>query len=536
MPARVYKQALVADSRPWDTIVIGSGIGGLATAALLAQRGQRVLVLERHYVAGGFTHTFERKGYEWDVGIHYVGEMQRKNSVLRRVCAAVSDGKMAWAPMPEVYDRAVFGAAGQETVYDFPAGRENLKSKLKGYFPGEETAIDRYFDRVDEVARASRGYFMEKALPPAPAALAAPFLRRKFLKLSDKTTWEVLSSLTKNEKLIGVLTTQYGDYGLPPRQSSFAIHAIVARHYYEGGSYPVGGAASIAESIFPVIEAAGGRVLVKAEVSEILTDGKQAIGVRLSDGTEIRSRQVVSDAGVLNTFGRLMASEKSNAAGMAQKLGQVSPSLAHVCLYIGLKGSAAEHQLPQANYWIYPGYDHDKNIERYVQDPNAPLPVTYVSFPSAKDPSWEAKHPGISTMEAVGFVPYQWFQKWEDTHWMKRGADYEALKERLAERLFENVYRMVPQIRGKVDYHEVSTPLTTRHFSNYAHGEIYGIDHTPARFRLRWLRPTTPWKGLFLTGQDIVSVGFGGALMGGVLTASAMLGKNVLGEILKSER
>ncbi len=531
MPARVYKADLAQE--PWDIVVIGSGIGGLSAAALLAREGRRVLVLERHYVAGGFTHTFERKGYQWDVGIHYVGEMQRKNSVLRKVCDAVSGGRLAWAPMPEVYDRAVFLKEGGEEIYDFVAGRENLKARLKAYFPGETNAIDRYFNLVDEVARAARGYFMEKALPPIPAAVAAPFLRRRFLKLSDRTTWDVLSSLTKNEKLIGVLTTQYGDYGLPPRQSSFAIHAIVARHYFEGGSYPVGGAESIAESVLPEIESAGGRVLVKAEVAEIFLENGRAAGVRLSHGDEIRAKTVVSDAGVFNTFGKMLPSSLSESLGLTRRLGQVSPSLAHVCLYLGLKGTAAEHGLPAANFWVYPGYNHDANLADYVRDFEAPLPVTYISFPSAKDPDWDRKRPETATMEAVGFVPYEWFRKWRGTPWKKRGSDYEDLKARLAERLFENVYRMVPQIRGKVDYSEVSTPLTTRHFANYDHGEIYGLDHTPERFRLRWLRPRTPVPGLFLTGQDVASVGFGGALMGGVLAASAVLGKDVLGAILK---
>ncbi|HSA60225.1 MAG TPA: NAD(P)/FAD-dependent oxidoreductase [bacterium] len=531
MPARVYKTDLAKES--WDAVVIGSGIGGLSAAALLAREGRRVLVLERHYVAGGFTHTFERKGYRWDVGIHYVGEMQRKNSVLRKVCDAVSGGRLTWAPMPEVYDRAVFHQNGRDEVYDFVAGRENLKSRLKDYFPGEGPVIDGYFDLVDEVSRAARGYFMEKALPPIPAAVAAPFLRRRFLKLSDRTTWDVLSSLTKNEKLIGVLASQYGDYGLPPRRSSFAIHAIVARHYYEGGSYPAGGAESIAEAIFPEIEGAGGRVLVKAEVAEILVENGRAAGVRLANGDRIAAKTVVSDAGVFNTFGKMLPSPLSESLGLTRKLRQVSPSLAHVCLYIGLKGTAADHGLPASNFWVYPGYDHDANIANYIRDPEAPLPVTYISFPSAKDPDWDRKHPGTATMEAVGFVPYEWFEKWRDTPWMKRGGDYEGLKSKLAGRLLENVYRMVPQIRGKVDYSEVSTPLSTRHFANYDHGEIYGLDHTPERFRLRWLRPRTPVDGLYLTGQDVASVGFGGALMGGVLAASVVLGKNVLEGILR---
>jgi all-trans-retinol 13,14-reductase len=531
MTARVYKSDLAKEK--WDAVVIGSGIGGLAAAALLARVGRRVAVLERHYVAGGFTHTFERKGYQWDVGIHYVGEMHRKNSVLRKVCDAVSGGRLSWAPMPEVYDRAVFVDEDREEIYDFAAGRENLKARLKAYFPAEAGAIDGYFGLVDEVARAARGYFMEKALPPLPAAVAAPFLRRRFLKLSDRTTWDVLSSLTKNQKLIGVLTAQYGDYGLPPRRSSFAIHAIVARHYFEGGSYPVGGAERIAETVIPAIEEAGGQVLVKAEVQEILIENGRVTGVRMANGDRIETGLVISDAGVFNTFGKLLPPDIADGTGLRGRLKHVSRSLAHVCLYLGLKGTAAEHRLPQANFWIYPGYDHDANIARYLDNPGEPLPVTYLSFPSAKDPEWDRVHPGTATMEAVGFVPYAWFQKWAGSKWMKRGSDYEDLKKQLANRLLENVHRMVPQIKGKVDYSEVSTPLTTRHFANYDHGEIYGIDHTPERFRLRWLRPRTPLDGLYLTGQDIASVGFGGALMGGVLAASAVLGRNILGEILK---
>src|SRR5215470_17624986 len=88
-------------NRAYDVIVIGSGIGGLAAAAILSKAGKKVLVLERHYTAGGFTHTFQRKGYEWDVGVHYIGEVHRKNSVLRRAFDFLSDGQLDWAPMPE---------------------------------------------------------------------------------------------------------------------------------------------------------------------------------------------------------------------------------------------------------------------------------------------------------------------------------------------------------------------------------------------------------------------------------------------------
>src|SRR4051794_25632705 len=102
----------------FDAIVIGSGIGGLSAAALLSRAGKRVLVLERHYVVGGLTQTFKRRGYEWDVGLHYMGDVHRPGSRLRAVFDYVSDGALQWAPMPEVYNRIVIG----DRRYDYVAG------------------------------------------------------------------------------------------------------------------------------------------------------------------------------------------------------------------------------------------------------------------------------------------------------------------------------------------------------------------------------------------------------------------------------
>jgi len=109
------------------------------------------------------------------------------------------------------------------------------------------------------------------------------------------------------------------------------------------------------------------------------------------------------------------------------------------------------------------------------------------------------------------------------------------MKEQYAQRLLETLYKYVPQVKGKVDYYELSSPLSTKNSTSYENGEIYGIEHTLERFRLKFLRPRTPIKNLYLTGQDVVTAGIGGALFGGILTASAILNKNVIGDVLKRE-
>ena len=112
------------------------------------------------------------------------------------------------------------------------------------------------------------------------------------------------------------------------------------------------------------------------------------------------------------------------------------------------------------------------------------------------------------------------------------GAEYEDLKARLTERLLDQLYAAVPAVRGKVDHAELSTPLSTQHFTGHARGEMYGLSATPDRFRLR-LGAQTPIPGLFLTGQDLSSLGVVGALFGGALTASSVLRRNVLRRTLK---
>ncbi len=513
----------------YDAIVIGSGMGGLAAAAFLAKHGhKRVLVLERHYTAGGFTHVFRRPDFEWDVGLHYIGQVHDPRSETRRLFDDITDGKLAWAPMPEVYDRVVIG----DRAYGLVAGADRFRETLQGYFPREARAIERYLDTVGACVRASSMYFAEKVVPAPMAWVLGPLMRARFLRYARRTTLEVLQGITRDPELIAVLTGQYGDYGLPPGQSSFAMHAAVVAHYLEGASYPVGGAGQIAATVVPLIEAAGGAVLVGAEVGEILVREGRATGVRMADGRELRGPIVISDAGLVNTFGRLLPKEVAASTAIGDAAAKVAPSAAHLCLYVGFKRTAEELGLNGTNVWILPDADHDGSFARYLRNPEAPFPFVFISFPSAKDPSFQTRYPGRATCEIITGAPYEWFARWAETRWKHRGTDYEEFKGRFAERLLEQLHIHVPQVRGKVDFHELSTPLTTQHFSAHPHGEIYGLAPTPDRFRMR-LRAKTPIRGLFLAGQDLCMGGVTGALFGGAMAASAVLRRNVLRDILK---
>lgn len=529
--SRSYKQHRDLGDR-WDVIVVGSGIGGLSAAATLSKLARkRVLVLERHYRAGGFTHTFRRPGYEWDVGVHYIGDVSHPRAAGRRLFDFLTDGKLEWADMGDVYDRIILG----NDAYDFVKGLDRFRERMHGYFPADADAIDAYLERVIATAKKAQLFFAEKAMPPLVSKLVGGMMRRPVLKEATRTTREVLEELTSNQELIGVLTGQFGDYGLVPAKSSFFIHAMVASHYFRGAAYPIGGSARIAETITPVIEASGGEVVTNADVTEILIEDGRAVGVRLADGRPLHAPVIVSDAGIANTFEHLLPHDVAEAAGLTKKAKEVAASIAHLSLYIGLEGTTEELELEKTNLWVYRDHRHEENIERFIADLDAPLPLVYLSFPSAKDPDFHRRHPGRSTIEAITLGSYEQFRPWEDTSWKKRGARYEELKASLSERLLDTVYRHAPATRGKVEIAELSTPLSTRNFAAHPRGEIYGLAHTPRRFEQRWLRPRTPIEGLYLTGADIASCGVMGALIGGMLCCSAVLKGNVLGQVLKHE-
>lgn len=505
----------------YDAIVIGSGIGGLCCAALLAKAGQKVCVLEQHYTAGGYTHTYEREGYEWDVGVHYIGEVHKPWSMIRRVFDVISDSKLQWAEMDEHYDHVVID--GQP--FRYLAGRDNFKTEIKKHFPDESAAIDQYVDLISEVSAKVPKFFAGQALP-RPLGILYNKLRPYFLPdYFFKTTREVLEGLTKNEKLIGVLTAQWGDYGLPPAQAAFMMHAMVAKHYITGGNYPVGGSISIAKHIIPVIEAAGGHVFTYAGVEEILVKNNKAYGVRLAkDGHEIHAAKIISNAGLWPTYARLLNDKVQQQHKLKNLLPKTKLSASHVCIYAGFKGDAKTLNIPKTNYWLYPDFNHDTNVQKFMDSPGLDFPVVYISFPSAKDPEWNQRYPNKSTVEIVAPTFPQWFEKWKGSTWNKRGADYEAFKAEITQVLLEQLYQHHPQLRDALDFVELSTPLSTEWFQWNMEGEIYGIDHSVERFKQHWLHSQTPIKNLYLTGADIVTAGVGGALMGGVLTASRILG------------
>ena len=525
---------MTTESERYDAIVIGSGIGGLTCASLLAQlRGLRVLVLERHWRLGGFTHSFSRPNAgPWPVGLHYVGQMGDGDPV-RAVMDLVTGHRLGWSPMPDPFERFHFPTFTAEQSSDPGVHLASLTER----WPREADAVVRYFSAVDEAYE----YFASRILPRRSASERprTSGSQRSF-GLAHLTTREALDAAgVQSPELRAVLTAQWGNYGLPPGRSSFVAHAIVTRHFRNGGWFPSDGSAGLADGARAEIEAAGGACRTAHEVERVLVERDRAIGVRVrrrhawkGEHRDYLAPLVISDAGASTTFRALLPPDSPGAAEALRALSPLDEGSSAVQLFVALRDSPASLGARGENHWMFAGCDHDVLFERRNGLADGIVATAYLSFPSLKAEATPHHH----TAELVAPLDYAPLAPWKDGVWRRRGREYETVKERISSALLAFADRHLPGLLPLTESTELGTPLTVERFTGHRGGAIYGLAPVPQRFAMQCLDVATPIRGLLLTGSDVAAAGIVGALMGGVATAGYVLGPGGMARVLAAAR
>jgi all-trans-retinol 13,14-reductase len=500
----------------FDAIVIGSGIGGLACACALTRVGYKVLVLEQHFEPGGLTQTFNRNGFTFDVGLHYLGEMGEHGSA-RKVLDWLSNGAIQFTSIGPVYDTVHF--PGNFEI-QFARPEAALKLELKERFPASHAEIDAFFVALARASDAGYRVFAERAMPRMLGRIHRLWHVKEINKWWGRSTERVLTEMISDPRLRAVLCAQRGDYGPDPRESSFGMHALIMRHYLGGAYYPVGGSKAFASALIPVIEKGGGKVRTRARVTGLTVEKGAIAGVLLKDGTKLRCPLVFSDAGAHNTILKLLP-PALRESDWARELISLKPSVAHVQLYLGLEGDIGARGATKSNHWFYETWDVGAGIWRDpVEEQNAP--ALFVSFPSLKDSADDAGSRFRHTAEVAVFTSWEIFRPWEDSKIGRRPAQYLELKQIIEDHLMAQFQRYFPGLATLIVFAELSTPLSTVAFTGALHGGVYGLEASPRRFLSTKLRASTPVNGLYLTGQDVASSGVTGAMMGGMLAAATL--------------
>lgn len=510
-----------------DTIVIGSGLGGLGIASLLAQReGHKVLILEANAVPGGCTHVHELGNFEFNSGLHSVGDMDPRlgRGMLRPTADFITQGKLEWAKMPDVHEVASFADAR----YNWYSSQEANLDWLDRDFHGQGDARA-YYELEKSVERGSTGFGLSKLLPhwmpeglrdAAYGALGGGW--RKYMKRDALSVMR--NELGFSQRLAGVFSYMYGNYGRTPDRVPFAVHSICLYHYHSGAYYPVGGPGQFAETIIPIVEAAGGQLAVSSPVQRILVEGDRAVGVRLADGNELRAKRVVSDASAWVTFNQLLEPEVAERHGYRRRLESLDPSPAHVYLFMGYD---EDIDLPKHIVWRMPradgidAYDLVGGDNRYKLEGKVEGLPCYVVAPSARDPLWKQRRPNSSTVIVLAEAADGWSERCQKDPTFK-----EDLLGRVGEALRKVAEEEMPQLRGKTPaFIRTGVPVGCNPFS--WEGCSYGLEPSGERFvdHAHWLHPRTSIDGLFLTGQDTFAPGIAGALFSARITYASLTGK-----------
>ncbi|XP_060795431.1 inactive all-trans-retinol 13,14-reductase isoform X2 [Neoarius graeffei] len=534
---KILKQGFRKEKVPenLDAIVIGSGIGGMTVAATLAKLGKRVLVLEQHDKAGGCCHTFTEKGFEFEAGLHYIGQIH-ENSLIKIVMDQITEGQLQFVELDKHFDTIVIGSGEKSRKYTIYSGKTQMMEHLKEQFPDDTKAIEEFFKIMKISARKIPLLAMLKLIPQWVALFLLKSgigdLCSSIFRLVSTNATALAESLTSNKDLHIIFN--YFFYGVPPKESSCIVNAVMLHHYKRGAYYPKGGSSEIPFHITKVIQKFGGRVLVRAPVNRILVDNKgAAYGVTVEKGqedVEVRAPVIISNCGVFNTFQKLLPSHIQTKPEIQKRLNMMRPGRGCLLVFSGFDATEEELGISSTTIWLFKSNDMDAMWDEYFSmgKDEAPdnIPMMYFTFPSAKDPTSKIRHPGKSYMIILTMVSYEWFEEWKDTPVGKRGDDYLTYKRRFGNNVFDWACSQYPKLRDKLVFQEVSTPLSNTHYLGSYLGAMYSAEQNLERFQAEAIarnRCDTPVKNLFISGQDVFSCGIAGALHGGLLCASTVL-------------
>lgn len=505
-----------------DTIVIGSGAGGLTAALALARAGERVLVLEQHAHPGGLCHSFQRGGYRFSPGVHYIGQLGPGGS-LRKIYEGlgVADD-LAFVEMNPLGFEHI--RVGDET-FDLPSGKDAMAERFKKRFPGQAGGIDDYFRLLDTVCK-------EMALIPETKSfmdfVTIPFRTLNMGHYGLYSLQRILRDRISDPLLRAFLSIQCGDHGLPPSRLPFIMHAPVAGHYIDGACYPRGGSGTIPEALIGGLRKAGGDIRLSTEVEKILIEKKggqrRASGVRLRGGAELHANRVISNATPHITYERLVGREHLSFR-LQKKLDRTRYSTAALTLFLATDLDLAAMGMDSGNYWYAPDRDLESLFAR-AQEPdtvNDQLPGIFFGITSLKDPA--SFKNGHHTIEVVRFITHEAFSPYEGSTPGRRPEGYAALKDKLTAAILRSLERIIPGISGHVLFCELGTPLTSDHYVRSTRGACYGTEKTLWQIGPFSFKKFSEIDALCLCGASTLCHGVAGATTSGLALAAAILGR-----------
>ncbi|MDH7445794.1 phytoene desaturase family protein [Aquimarina sp. 2201CG14-23] len=517
--APVKNQDALGTNNDYDTIIIGSGAGGLSAAICLARAGQKVLVLEQHDVPGGWCHSFYLNGYRFTPGVHYIGLLNKGGSTSTLYEGLGIANDISFFRMnPKAYEHCWIG----DKRIDMPAGYDNIKEALSRQFPEETKGIAKYLKLVSDVS------YELQLIPKVKgfwAHITIPFRTKNMGKYSVFSLRKVISKHIKNPLLKAVLNIQIGDHGLPPSRTSFPLHAAVMGHYSNGGYYPIGGGGALVKAMTNALKKHHGEIRTSQKVKKILLKGdkkKKAIGVQLENGENIFAKRIISNADPNKTFIDLIG--KNNISNKLNKrLSKTKYSCTSLMLFLTVDMDVRKAGLDSGNIWMMEHEDLDAIFEKTqkidILDGDI-FPGMFISCTTLKDPiSFDGRY---HTIEAITYINHESFSAFKNEEDIRSEA-YLTFKEKLTVKMINTLEKAIPGVSEKIVQKELGTPITNEYYINSTNGCVYGTEKSFWQIGPFAYKSKSEIENLHLCGASVLSHGVAGAGYSGVETAAKIL-------------
>ena len=505
----------------FDTIIIGSGAGGLSAAICLARAGQKIAVIEQHYVPGGWCHSFYIHGHRFSPGVHYIGLMDKGESTSNLYEGlGIANDLVFFRMNAKAYEHC---RIGDERI-DMPANVDELYKSLAERFPKEKKGLKKYLQLIRNV---SEQLYLIPKMSGFWDNITIPYRTRHLGKYALFSLKRVVGWHIKDPLLQKVLNIQCGDHGLPPSKASFPLHCALMAHYFQGGFYTMGGGAAIVKAMTKGIKKYGGVIRTGQGVKRILVEQKEgnkklnAVGVELENGGILRAKRIISNTDPTATF--KMVGIENLSLKLKAKLAKTRYSVTSLMFFLTVDMDVRKAGLDSGNIWMMPDRDMDDlhedlaEVDILATDEFSGL---FISCSSLKDPSsYNGRH---HTIEVVTFIDYDSF-KAKLNNGDKDSEAYKNLKDRLCNKLVNTLKKIVPGIGNNIVQMQLGTPLTNEHYIKSTKGNVYGTEKGFYQTGPFSFTAKTEIENLYMCGASIMAHGVAGAAYSGIKTAALIL-------------
>lgn len=491
----------------YDVVIIGAGLGGLECGYTLAKNGLSVCVLEQCPVLGGCLQTFKRKGTTFDTGFHYIGGLG-EGQHLNRLFNYFNLMDLPWKKLDEdCFDEVIIKGKS----YAFANGYDRFIETLSKEFPHQKENLKNYVATIKEI-----GQNIFKSFEPRSAE---EFYQSKAF---TQSAYDFLNETISDPMLRNVLAGTSLKMELHPEKLPLYIFAQINDSFIQSAWRIEGGGMQIAQKLAQNITSLGGAVRTKAKVNELIEENGIITKAILTNGEEIEGTTFISNIHPVSTL-ELVKESKIIRNIYKRRINNIPNTYGMFTANIQVKEGTVPYL--NRNQYIY----ETEDIWSYYQY-NAARKTDCVLV-SYQAPKSEEK----TTCNIDLLTPMNWQEviQWENTTLMKRGSEYEQMKEEKAMECIDIAAKRIPSLKANIEKIYTSTPLTYRDYTGTYQGSAYGIQKDYTKLAYTMLTPKTPIANLLLTGQNLNLHGILGVSMTSFFTCAEIIGMDKITEELK---